>query len=171
MFIAKQHGLINVHTESMWPSNLCNRGHGNGKINRSRGKKNRSYQAALTRLVSTAVGTTAGTIAPAAASRTTRAVGQWVGYTRGDSGSSAQYPSCQRSWLWQGEEPAMPYVPPRVVVPPPHLMPVTGRCNLCKKVWRETLQLSAQHLKALQVMPIEWISPVETNFPFACVAR
>ena len=30
---------------------------------------------------------------------------------------------------------------PRVVVPPPHSMPVTGRCNLFKKVWRDTLKL------------------------------
>ena len=60
---------------------------------------------------------------------------------------------------------------PRVVVPPPHLMPVTGRCNLYKKVWRETLKLSACHLTALQAMPIEWTSPLECNLPFDPATR
>ena len=45
-------------------------------------------------------------------------------------------------------------------------MPVTGRCNLFKKVWRDTLKLSPWHLKALEAMPIDWISPPETNLPF-----
>ena len=52
---------------------------------------------------------------------------------------------------------------PRVMVHPPHLMPVTGWCNLYKKVWRETLKFSAWHLKALEVMLIDWTSPPETS--------
>ena len=47
----------------------------------------------------------------------------------------------------------------RVVLPPPHSMPATGRCDLYKKVWRENLKLSALHLKALQAMLIDWTSP------------
>ena len=42
---------------------------------------------------------------------------------------------------------------PRVVVSPPHSAPVTGRCNLFKKVWADTLQLSSWHLKALEATP------------------
>ena len=45
-------------------------------------------------------------------------------------------------------------------------MPVTGQCNLYKKVWRKTFKLSAWHLKALEAMPIEWTSPPECNLPF-----
>ena len=60
---------------------------------------------------------------------------------------------------------------PRVIVPPPHSMPVTGRCNLFKKVWRDTLKLSPWHLKALEAMPIDWISPPETNRPFDSATR
>ena len=59
----------------------------------------------------------------------------------------------------------------RVVVPPPHSTPVTGRCHLHKQVWREKLKLSAWHIKALQAMPIEWISPPETNLPFDSATR
>ena len=55
---------------------------------------------------------------------------------------------------------------PQVVVPPPHLMPVTSRCNLYKKVWCKTLKLPVWHLKALEAMPIEWSSPLECNLPF-----
>ena len=55
---------------------------------------------------------------------------------------------------------------PRVVMPPPHSMPVIGRCNLFKKVWHDTLELTAWHLRALEAMPIDWISPSETNLPF-----
>ena len=54
---------------------------------------------------------------------------------------------------------------PRMVVPPPHSMAVTGRCNLYKKVWRETLKLFAWHLTALQAMPIDWTSPPKCNLP------
>ena len=54
---------------------------------------------------------------------------------------------------------------PQVVVPPLHSMLAVGRCNLYKKVWRETLKLSAWDLKALRAMSIEWISP-KTNLPF-----
>ena len=50
-------------------------------------------------------------------------------------------------------------------------MPVTGRCNLFKKVWRDTLKLSPWHLKALEAMPIDWISPPETNRPFDSATR
>ena len=60
---------------------------------------------------------------------------------------------------------------PRVIVPPPHSMPVTGRCNLFKKVWRDTLKLSPWHIKALEAMPIDWISPPETNRPFDSATR
>ena len=60
---------------------------------------------------------------------------------------------------------------PWVVVPPPHSMPVTGWCNLFKKVWRDTLKLSPWHLKALEAMPIDWISPLETNRPFDSATR
>ena len=60
---------------------------------------------------------------------------------------------------------------PRVIVPPPHSMPVTGRCNLFKKVWRDTLKLSSWHIKALEAMPIDWISPPETNRPFDSAIR
>ena len=60
---------------------------------------------------------------------------------------------------------------PRVVVPPPHSMPVTGWCNLFKKVWRDTLKLSPWHIKALEAMPIDWISPPETNRPFDSAIR
>ena len=60
---------------------------------------------------------------------------------------------------------------PWVVVPPPHLMLVAGRCKLYEKVWRETLKLSAWHLKALEAMPIDWISPLETNLPFGSATR
>ena len=45
-------------------------------------------------------------------------------------------------------------------------MPVTGRCNLYKKIWHETLQLSASHLMALEAMPIDWTSPPKCNLPF-----
>ena len=55
---------------------------------------------------------------------------------------------------------------PHVVVPLPHSMSVTSRCNLYKKVWRKTLQLSTWHLKALEAMPIDWTSPPECNLPF-----
>ena len=60
---------------------------------------------------------------------------------------------------------------PEVVVPPPHSMPVTGRCNLYKNVWRETLKLSAWHLKALEAMPIDWTSPPKCNLPFNSATR
>jgi len=50
-------------------------------------------------------------------------------------------------------------------------MPVTGRCNLFKKVWRDTLKLSPWHIKALEAMPIDWISPPETNRPFDSAIR
>ena len=60
---------------------------------------------------------------------------------------------------------------PRVVVPPPHSTPVTGRCHLHKQVWREKLKLSAWHIKALQAMPIEWISLPENNSPFDSATR
>ena len=60
---------------------------------------------------------------------------------------------------------------PRVVVPPPHSAPVTGRCHLLKQVWREKLKLSAWHIKALQAMPIEWISLPKTNLPFNSATR
>ena len=60
---------------------------------------------------------------------------------------------------------------PRVVVPPPHSTPVTGRCHLHKQVWREKLKLSAWHIKALQAMPIEWMSLPETNLPFDSATR
>ena len=50
-------------------------------------------------------------------------------------------------------------------------MLATGRCNLYKKVWRETLQLSAWHLKALETMPIDWTSPPKCNLPFDSAAR
>ena len=46
-------------------------------------------------------------------------------------------------------------------------MPVTGRCNLFKKVWQDTLKLSPWHIKALEAMPIDSIAPPETNRPFA----
>ena len=65
----------------------------------------------------------------------------------------------------------MPYVLLQEVVPPPYSMPVTGRCNLFKKVWRDTLKLSPWHLKALEAMPIDWISPPETNCPFNSATR
>ena len=45
--------------------------------------------------------------------------------------------------------------PSRVVVPPPHSMPVIGRCNLFEKVLRDTLKLSPLHLKALEAVPID----------------
>ena len=60
---------------------------------------------------------------------------------------------------------------PRVVVPPPHSTPVTGRCHLTNQVWREKLKLSAWHVKALQAMPIDWISPPETNLLFDSATR
>jgi hypothetical protein len=60
---------------------------------------------------------------------------------------------------------------PRVVVPPPHSTPVTGRCNLFKKVWAGTLQLSPWHLKALEAMPIDWTSSPECNCPFDSSSR
>ena len=60
---------------------------------------------------------------------------------------------------------------PRVVVPSPHSTPVTGRCNLHKKVWQGNFELSAWHIKARQAMPIEWISPLETNLPFDSATR
>ena len=60
---------------------------------------------------------------------------------------------------------------PRVVVPPPHSTPVTGRCNLFKKVWADTLQLSPWHLKALEAMPIDWTSSPECNRPFDSSSR
>ena len=61
--------------------------------------------------------------------------------------------------------------PPRVMVPPPHSMPVTGRCNLYKKVWRDTPQLSDWYLKALEAMPIDWTSPPKCNLPFDSATR
>ena len=60
---------------------------------------------------------------------------------------------------------------PRVVVPPPHSTPVTGRCHLFKKVWADTLQLSPWHLKALEAMPIDWTSSPECNRPFDSSSR
>ena len=60
---------------------------------------------------------------------------------------------------------------PRVVVPPPHSTPVTGWCNLFKKVWADTLQLSPWHLKALEAMPIDWTSSPECNRPFDSSSR
>ena len=60
---------------------------------------------------------------------------------------------------------------PRVVVPPPHSTPATGRCHLFKQVWREKLKLSAWHIKALQAMPIEWISLPENNSLFDSATR
>ena len=53
---------------------------------------------------------------------------------------------------------------PQVVVPPLHSMLAVGRCNLYKKVWRETLKLSAWHLEALQAMPIDWTFPLIAIF-------
>ncbi len=53
---------------------------------------------------------------------------------------------------------------PQVVVPPPHSMPVTGWHNLYKKVWHETLKLSAWHLKALEGMPFDYIFPLRQTF-------
>ena len=60
---------------------------------------------------------------------------------------------------------------PHVKVSPPHSMPMTGRCNLYKKVWRETLKLSAWYLKALEAMPIDRTSPPECNLPFDFATR
>ena len=60
---------------------------------------------------------------------------------------------------------------PQVVAPPPHLSLVTSRCHPLKQVWREKLKLSTWHVKALQAMPIEWISPLEANLPFDSAAR
>ena len=60
---------------------------------------------------------------------------------------------------------------PRVVVPPSHSTPVTGRCHLFKKVWADTLQLSPWHLKALEAMPIDWTSSPECNRPFDSSSR
>ena len=59
---------------------------------------------------------------------------------------------------------------PRATVPPPHSMPVIGRCNLYKKVWRETLQLS-WHLMVLEAMPIDWTSPPGCNLLFDFATR
>ena len=50
-------------------------------------------------------------------------------------------------------------------------MAVIGRCNLFRKVWRDTLKQSPWHLKALEAMPIDWISPPETNLPFDSATR
>ena len=53
-------------------------------------------------------------------------------------------------------------------------MPPTGQCNLYKKVWRETLKLSAWHLKALQTMPIDWTPsplPLKCSLPFDSTTR
>ena len=58
-----------------------------------------------------------------------------------------------------------------MMVPPPHSMPVTGRCNLYKEVWRETLDLSAWHLKALEAMLIDWTFPPKCNLPFDFATR
>ena len=60
---------------------------------------------------------------------------------------------------------------PHVVVPLPHSMSVTSRCNLYKKVWPETLKLSASHLKALEAMPIDWTSRSECNLAFDFATR
>ena len=60
---------------------------------------------------------------------------------------------------------------PWVVVPPPHSTPATGRCNRHKVAWRENLKLSPQHPKGLEAMPIDWISPPETNRPFDSAIR
>ena len=56
-------------------------------------------------------------------------------------------------------------------MPPPHSTPATGRCNRHKAVWRENLKLSPLHLKALEAMPIEWISLPECNLPFDFASR
>ena len=50
-------------------------------------------------------------------------------------------------------------------------MPVTGRSNLFKKVWRDALKFSPWHLEALKAMPIDWISPPKTNLPFDSATR
>ena len=55
---------------------------------------------------------------------------------------------------------------PWVVVPPPYSQPVTGRCNLFRKVWVDTLELSPWHLKALEAMPIDSTSSPKWNRPF-----
>ena len=54
---------------------------------------------------------------------------------------------------------------------PPHSTPATGRCNRHKAVWRKNLKLSPWHLKALEAMPLDWISLPECNLPFDSTSR
>ena len=65
----------------------------------------------------------------------------------------------------------MPHVPPSGGGAPTSLDASHGPVQPFKKVWRDTLKLSPWHLKALEVMPIDWISPLETNLPFDSATR
>jgi hypothetical protein len=53
----------------------------------------------------------------------------------------------------------------------PHSTPATGQCNRHKAVWRKNLKLSPWHLKALEAMPLDWISLPECNLPFDSASR
>ena len=57
-----------------------------------------------------------------------------------------------------------------MVVPSPHLMPVTGRCNFSHgKVWQDILKLSWR-LKAPIASPIDKIAAPKASLPFDSVA-
>ena len=60
---------------------------------------------------------------------------------------------------------------PQVAVPPPHSTLATGWCIRHKAVWRENLKLCPRHLKALEAMPIDWISLPECNLPFDSISK
>ena len=65
----------------------------------------------------------------------------------------------------------MHHVPPLGGGAPTSLNASQWLVQLLKKVWQDTLKLSTWHLKALEAMPIDWISPPETNLSFNSATR
>ena len=126
--------------------------------------------------VGSTVGTTASTaVWPTTESATTSTTaGQWIGCHLGTTYSpTTKYLSRrQRSWPWQREQGGlMDYVPPSSGCASFHSEPATSRFNRHKAVWRENLNLFPWHLKALEAMPINWISAPKCNLPFDSASR